>query len=66
MAIPGRGLVMRQITRPYIHLIFKKDKAEAWMTNFESTVPMGWLGLRGFDSMDYFEVKVGVEQDTAQ
>lgn len=53
-------------TKPYLHLIFKKDTAEPWMTEFVSVIPKSptdWLAERGFGAMEYFEVKVGVEQD---
>lgn len=38
------------------------------MTEFESVVhktPTNWLAERGFGSMEYFEVKVGVEQNAS-
>lgn len=57
----GDGYRVRAATRPYIHLIFKKDKAESWMTEFESVIPTDWLSLRGFSGMDHFDIKVGVE-----
>ena len=57
---------MSAVTKPYLHIIFKQDAAEPWMTKFESVVPKmptDWLAERGFGAMEYFEVKVGVEQD---
>lgn len=45
----------------YIHIVFKKAFAEPWMTGFESTVPADWLMDRGFDNMEFFDMKVGVE-----
>ena len=54
------------VTKPYIHIVFKKEAAEPWMTEFESVVPktpIDWLQERGFDRMEYFDVKVGVEQE---
>lgn len=47
--------------RPFIHVVFKRERAESWMTEFESQIPQNWLSDRGFDAMEYFEVKVGVE-----
>ncbi|CBY01485.1 hypothetical protein LEMA_P002720.1 [Plenodomus lingam JN3] len=46
----------------YIHIVFKKDTAEPWMTSFESDIPTGWLADRGFYNMDFFEMRVGVEE----
>jgi hypothetical protein len=53
------------VTKPYIHIIFKKDTAEPWMTAFESIIPKtpDWLADRGFGGMEYFDVRVGVEKD---
>jgi hypothetical protein len=56
-------------TMPYIHIIFKKERAEPWMTEFESVIPktpVDWLAQRGFGGMEYFSVKVGVEQGAAE
>lgn len=63
----GNMVNLRIMTKPYIHIIFKKESAEAWMTAFESMIPRtpDWLDERGFGNMDYFDVKVGVEQDAA-
>ena len=55
-------------TKPFTHIVFKTDTAEPWMTEFESVVPKtptNWLAERGFGSMEYFEVKVGVEQNAS-
>ncbi|KAI8931099.1 hypothetical protein NX059_012109 [Plenodomus lindquistii] len=46
----------------YLHVVFKKATAEPWMTAFESNVPPTWLAERGFLSMEYFDIRVGVEQ----
>ncbi|XPS72900.1 hypothetical protein M3J09_005058 [Ascochyta lentis] len=46
--------------RPYIHIMFRRDAAEAWMTKEVSVAPDGWLKARGFGSMEYFDVKVGI------
>lgn len=51
--------------RPYIHIIFKKHAAEAWMTNLDAPVPEGWLADRGFASMEHFDVKIGVAPASA-
>lgn len=51
------------VTKPYLHIIFKKGSAEPWMTQFESVIPTGWLTKHGFGGMEHFEVKVGVDQD---
>ncbi|KAI4625973.1 hypothetical protein J4E80_003107 [Alternaria sp. BMP 0032] len=51
------------VTKPYLHIIFKKESAEPWMTQFESVVPTGWLSKHGFGGMEHFEVKVGVDKD---
>jgi hypothetical protein len=55
------------VTKPYLHIIFKKDTAEPWMTAFESVIPKNpdWLAEHGFGNMEYFDVRVGVEQDAA-
>ncbi|KAL5121441.1 hypothetical protein ACEQ8H_000512 [Pleosporales sp. CAS-2024a] len=47
-------------TKPYVHFLFRGEHAEPWMTTTDSTVPDGWLFLRGFGSMEFFDVKVGV------
>jgi hypothetical protein len=49
--------------KPYIHILFKRDRAEPWMTQLISDVPKtpkDWLADRGFGGMEYFDVKVGV------
>ncbi|KAF2024521.1 hypothetical protein EK21DRAFT_78584 [Setomelanomma holmii] len=48
--------------RPYIHILFRPDCAEPWMTSTDSVIPTNpdWLADRGFDRMEYFEIKVGV------
>ncbi|KAJ4361489.1 hypothetical protein N0V95_001826 [Ascochyta clinopodiicola] len=46
--------------RPYIHIIFRREAAEAWMIDDVTVIPDGWLKARGFGTMEYFEVKVGV------
>lgn len=48
--------------KPYIHIVFKQECAEPWMTKFESEIPKfpDWLVDRGFGGMEYFDVKVGV------
>ncbi|KAH6621838.1 hypothetical protein C7974DRAFT_425601 [Boeremia exigua] len=46
--------------RPYIHVLFKPECAETWMTKLDSQIPYGWLAAHGFDAMEYFDVKVGV------
>jgi hypothetical protein len=45
--------------RPYIHILYKTEFAERWMTGKDSPIPGGWLRARGFGSMDHFSVKVG-------
>ena len=69
--IPPTSVVMPSVTvsnavptQPYIHIVFKKEHAEAWMTKFESDIPKtpdNWLALHGFAHMEYFDVKVGVD-----
>ncbi|RAR13781.1 hypothetical protein DDE83_002818 [Stemphylium lycopersici] len=67
LPIIAGGLVNAPVvTKPYIHIVFKKEAAEPWMNEFESVIPKiptDWLEERGFDRMEYFDVKVGVEQD---
>lgn len=46
--------------RPYIHILFRRDAAEAWMTQEMSMIPANWLKARGFHGMEYYDVKVGV------
>ncbi|CAA9962697.1 hypothetical protein PTMSG1_06071 [Pyrenophora teres f. maculata] len=55
-------------TQPYIHIVFKKEFAEPWMTEYESVIPKkaDWLFDRGFNVMEYFDVRVGVEQHDAK
>ncbi|PZC90216.1 hypothetical protein A1F95_09712 [Pyrenophora tritici-repentis] len=50
--------------KPYIHIVFKEEFAEHWMKAYNSFIPykIEWLMARGFDSMEHFDVKVGVEQ----
>ena len=52
-----------QDVKPYIHIIFKRECAEPWMIGVESDIPKipNWLANRGFDNMEYFDIKVGVE-----
>lgn len=53
-----------QSVKPYFHIIFKKECAEPWMTKFESDIPKtprNWLADRGFNGMEHFDVRVGVE-----
>jgi hypothetical protein len=47
-------------SRPYIHVLFKPDCAESWMTQLESQIPPGWLVAHGFGTMEHFDMKVGV------
>jgi hypothetical protein len=50
-------------TKPFIHILFRSECAEAWMTQLVSDVPktpVDWLATRGFGEMEYFDVKVGV------
>ncbi|KAF2133894.1 hypothetical protein P153DRAFT_409189 [Dothidotthia symphoricarpi CBS 119687] len=49
--------------RPYIHILFRKECAESWMTALESKAPTMWLSDRGFGGMEHFDVKVGVLVD---
>ncbi|KAL6707241.1 hypothetical protein ACN47E_004229 [Coniothyrium glycines] len=58
----GPLLHTRFVSKPYIHIVFKKQCAEPWMKTFESVLPVNWLAEHGFGAMEYFEVKVGVEQ----
>lgn len=46
--------------RPYIHILFKSEAAETWMTKMDSPIPQGWLSARGFAAMEFFDVKAGV------
>jgi hypothetical protein len=48
--------------KPYIHILFRAECAEAWMTQLESEIPKDpdWLLQRGFAGMEHFDVKVGV------
>lgn len=46
--------------RPYLHFIFRKEMAESWMVEIDSTIPNGWLFDRGFGAMEYFDIKVGI------
>ncbi|XP_014557253.1 hypothetical protein COCVIDRAFT_15485 [Bipolaris victoriae FI3] len=50
------------VPNPYIHIIFRRERAEPWMTEFKSEIPDNWLAQHGFKDMDHFEVKVGVEE----
>ena len=60
--LPGFGR-LPPVAQPYIHLVFKKEFAEPWMTQFESTIPQApydWLANHGFGGMEHYEVRVGV------
>lgn len=46
--------------KPFIHMLFRPETAEPWMTAAESTIPDNWLRNHGFGGMEYFKVKVGV------
>ncbi|KAJ4984945.1 hypothetical protein SVAN01_09551 [Stagonosporopsis vannaccii] len=48
------------VPRPYIHLVFKRERAASWMTEFHSQIPQFWLMARGFDALEHFDIKVGV------
>jgi len=55
--------VVRPVTpgpRPHIHILFKKEAAETWMTKSDAPIPQGWLAARGFAGMEHFDVKVGI------
>ncbi|KAF1931294.1 uncharacterized protein M421DRAFT_343585 [Didymella exigua CBS 183.55] len=62
-SVPGYLSLARRVApglRAYIHILFKKEAAEAWMTKPDAPVPQGWLAARGFASMEHFDIKVGV------
>ena len=61
---PNPNPALATVTKPYIHIVFKKEFAEPWMTEFESVIPKtpDWLLARGFGGMEHFDVRVGVEQ----
>ncbi|KAF1837629.1 hypothetical protein BDW02DRAFT_106444 [Decorospora gaudefroyi] len=61
-AAPPGPMVPATVTKPYMHIIFKKECAEPWMTQFESVIPKDWLAERGFSGMEHFDVRVGVEK----
>jgi hypothetical protein len=49
--------------KPYIHILFRRQFAEPWMTSRDSVipkVPADWLTDRGFGGMEHFDIKVGV------
>ncbi|KAH3955784.1 hypothetical protein HBH70_016610 [Parastagonospora nodorum] len=46
--------------KPFIHMQFRPECAESWMTQPVSTLPPDWLHLCGFGGMEHFDVKVGV------
>ncbi|CAO2650229.1 Nn.00g015210.m01.CDS01 [Neocucurbitaria sp. VM-36] len=58
----------RREVKPYIHIIFKNECAEPWMTRFDSEIPKfpNWLLERGFGDMEYFDVKVGIDSAGAE
>lgn len=45
---------------PFIHILFKQEHKESWMTGEFSDPPANWLDDYGFDDMEHFEIKVGV------
>jgi hypothetical protein len=50
-------------TKPFIHVLFRSEFAEPWMTQLVSDIPktpVDWLVARGFGEMEHFDVKVGV------
>ncbi|KZM24956.1 hypothetical protein ST47_g3893 [Ascochyta rabiei] len=47
--------------RPWIHIFFRREAAEAWMTEEVPVIPDGWLRARGFSSMEHFDVKQAQE-----
>jgi hypothetical protein len=49
-------------TKPFIHILFRRECAEPWMNQLVSEPPkeLDWLAERGFDAMEYFDVRVGV------
>lgn len=50
-------------TKPFIHILFRAECAESWMTERVSSIPktpVDWLALHGFGGMEHFEIKVGV------
>ncbi|KAH7384008.1 hypothetical protein BKA66DRAFT_417040 [Pyrenochaeta sp. MPI-SDFR-AT-0127] len=63
----GYRFPVGQQPKPYIHIIFKKECAEPWMTGFESNIPKSpddWLAARGFGNMEHFDVRVGIACQT--
>jgi hypothetical protein len=59
---PPTGRVTLE-TKPFIHVLFRPEFAEPWMTQLVSDIPktpVDWLVARGFGDMEHFDVKVGV------
>lgn len=61
--------------RPFIHLIWKFEHRESWMTEKFSYVPgtiggrarpNSWLWNLGFDDMEHFHIRVGAEKRPGQ
>ncbi|KAF2832727.1 hypothetical protein CC86DRAFT_341404 [Ophiobolus disseminans] len=50
-------------TKPFIHILFRAECAEPWMTKRVSDAPVNWLAERGFGSMEHFHVHVGVARE---
>ncbi|KAH7412090.1 hypothetical protein DE146DRAFT_771951 [Phaeosphaeria sp. MPI-PUGE-AT-0046c] len=50
-------------TKPFMHILFRAECAEPWMTDFESEIPKyphDWLAAHGFANMEHFDIKVGI------
>jgi hypothetical protein len=47
------------LPRPFLHVLFKQDFKEPWMTSEDAEIPEGWLEDHGFANMEHFFFKVG-------
>lgn len=66
-ALTGGIVVLANVVppepKPYIHILFRRQFAEPWMTSRDSAIPklpIDWLADRGFGGMEHFDIKVGV------
>jgi hypothetical protein len=60
LALPNVPTHVPVPPKPFIHMLFRAECAEPWMTHEVSPIPAGWLEVRGFGLMEHFAVKVGL------
>ena len=60
----GRPIV-QMFMKPYIEIVFKKEYADKYLFDIEEADPEDRLLGFGFEDMEFFDIRVGVETDEA-